>query len=127
MRYSMRSGPVADSLAPRLLLSVCLVVVSVGVQAGASAAAASVERGAQLFQHYCTQCHGQDGRAQLDVISDATDLTDPEAYYSGNSPQDIFNSVANGTGVAMPGWRAQLGSDEAIWDLVNFIRSLWAE
>lgn len=87
----------------------------------------SVARGAQLFQQYCTECHGRDGRAQMDVISDATDLTDPEAYYSGSSEQEIFNSIANGAGVAMPAWRAQLGSDESIWDLVNFIRSLQGE
>ena len=88
---------------------------------------ASVARGAQLFLQYCTECHGRDGRAQMDVISDATDLTDPEAYYSGSSEQDIFNSIANGAGVAMPAWRSQLGSDDAIWDLVNFIGSLQGE
>ena len=84
----------------------------------------SVARGGQLFQQFCTECHGRDGRAQVDVISDATDLTDPEAYYSGSSEQEIFNSIANGAGVAMPAWRTQLGSDESIWDVVNFIRSL---
>lgn len=88
---------------------------------------ASVARGAQLFQQFCTECHGRDGRAQVDVISDATDLTDPEAYYSGTTDQDIFNSIANGAGVAMPAWRSQLGSDEAIWDVVRFIRSLQAQ
>ena len=84
----------------------------------------SVARGGQLFQQFCTECHGRDGRAQVDVISDATDLTDPQAYYSGSSEQEIFNSIANGAGVAMPAWRAQLGSDQSIWDVVNFIRSL---
>jgi mono/diheme cytochrome c family protein len=87
----------------------------------------SVARGAQLFQQFCTQCHGRDGRAQVDVISDATDLTDPEAYYSGSSEQEIFNSIANGAGVAMPAWRTQLGTDDAIWDVVNFILSLQGE
>ena len=87
----------------------------------------SIARGAQLFQQYCTECHGRDGRAQMDVISDATDLTEPEAYYSGSSEQEIFNSIANGAGVAMPAWRSQLGSDESIWDVVNFIRSLQGE
>ena len=90
----------------------------------AAAEEASVGRGAQLFQQFCTECHGRDGRAQVDVISDATDLTDPDAYYSGTTDQDIFNSIANGAGVAMPAWRSQLGSDEAIWDVVSFIRSL---
>ncbi len=89
--------------------------------------AASVSRGAQTFQQYCTECHGRDGRAQVDVISDATDLTDPEAYYSGTSEQDIYNSIAFGAGVAMPPWESQLKSEAEIWHLVNFIRSLWAD
>lgn len=89
--------------------------------------AEAIERGARLFQQYCTECHGRDGRAQVDVISDATDLTLPAYYYSGSSDQDIFNSIANGAGVAMPAWRAQLGSDAAIWDLVYYIKTLWAE
>ncbi len=45
--------------------------------------AASIAQGAQLYQQFCTQCHGKDGRAQMDVISDATDLTFPEDYYNG--------------------------------------------
>jgi mono/diheme cytochrome c family protein len=89
--------------------------------------AASVERGAQTYQRYCTECHGRDGRAQMDVISDATDLTDPEAYYNGSTEQDIHTSIAQGAGVGMPPWQAQLKTEEAIWDLVNFIRSLWSE
>ena len=39
----------------------------------------------------------------------------------------MFNSIANGTGESMPGWRIELGSDESIWDLVNYIRSFWSE
>ena len=89
--------------------------------------AAAIERGAQLFQQYCTECHGRDGRAQLDVISDATDLTQPTYYYSGSSDQEVYNSIANGAGVAMPAWRAQLGSDAAVWDLVYYVKTLWEE
>lgn len=88
---------------------------------------ASIKRGAGLFQLYCTECHGRDGRAQMDVISDATDLTDPEAYYSGSSPQEIFTSISNGAGVAMPAWGSVLDGDDKIQDLVHFIRSLWTE
>jgi mono/diheme cytochrome c family protein len=40
----------------------------------------------------------------------------------------MFNSIAYGAGgAAMPGWQIELGSDEAIWDLVNYIRSYWGE
>jgi mono/diheme cytochrome c family protein len=89
--------------------------------------AASVARGGQVFQQYCTECHGRDGKAQVDVISDATDLTEPEAYYSGASQDDIFNSISNGAGVAMPAWNVQISDETDIWHLVNFIRSLWTE
>ncbi len=89
--------------------------------------AEAVQRGAQLYVQHCTQCHGQDGRAQVDVIADASDLTQPADYYNGSSDQDIYNSIAVGAGVAMPAWRNVVGSDEAVWDLVYFVKSLWAE
>ncbi len=115
-------------LLPTLLAAGCF-----GLACSATAAdrppgdAAAVERGAQLFQQYCTECHGRDGRAQMDVISDATDLTMPADYYSGSTDEEIYNSIANGAGVAMPAWREVVGSDEAVWDLVYYVKSLWAE
>ena len=111
----------------RLCLCLFLVAPTAPGWAGEPPAddAASIERGSQLFQLYCTECHGRDGRAQMDVIADATELTDPEAYYSGSSPQDIFTSIDNGAGVAMPAWGPVFNSDDKIWDLVHFIRSLW--
>lgn len=92
-----------------------------------SADDASAAQGGQIFQLYCTECHGRDGRAQMDVISDATDLTDPDAYYNGSTRDDIFNSINNGAGVGMPAWGAQLGGDDKIWSLVDFIQSLWVQ
>ena len=103
-----------------------LLVASQG-QAQPPADEAAVARGALSYRQYCTECHGKDGRAQLDVISDATDLTYPADYYNGHSDEDIYNSIANGAGVAMPAWRSVVGSDEAVWDLVYFVKSLWAE
>ena len=85
----------------------------------------SVAQGAQLFQQYCTECHGKDGRALMDVISDATDLTDPEAYYNGSTQNDMFRSINEGAGVGMPPWSFQLKDERDMWHLVNFIRSLW--
>ena len=115
------------------LLRVLAAAACIGFLAPAIAAdppvndAAAVERGSRVYQQYCTECHGRDGRAQLDVIADATDLTMPVDYYSGSTNEDIYNSIANGAGVAMPAWRPVLGSDEAIWDLVYFVKSLWVE
>lgn len=67
------------------------------------------------------------GTGGFDPLPGATNLADPTTYSYGTSEEDVFNSIANGTGAAMPGWRAELGSDEAIWDLVSYIRSLWSE
>jgi len=125
MRFSLFTFYDFRNFLPRLCLGMLCTLQATANPVPADDA--SVARGAQLFLQYCTECHGRDGRAQMDVISDATDLTDPEAYYSGSSEQDIFNSIANGAGVAMPAWRSQLGSDDAIWDLVNFIGSLQGE
>ena len=71
-----------------------------------------------------TDCLAGYIKAQL---PDATDLTEPEAYYSGASQQDIFNSISNGAGVAMPAWNVQIADESDIWHLVNFIRSLWTD
>ncbi|MCB1704968.1 MAG: c-type cytochrome [Halioglobus sp.] len=65
--------------------------------------------------------------ARFDPVPGATNLADPLGYFYGTSEEDIFNSIADGTGAAMPGWRTELGGDEAIWDLVNYVRSLWGE
>ncbi len=56
-----------------------------------------------------------------------TDLSRPQTFYYGTSAEEVFNSTANGTGAAMPGWRTELGSDESIWDVVNYIRSFWGD
>ncbi len=90
-----------------------------------ASSAESIARGKALYVQHCTTCHGNDGRALVDVISDATDLTDPEAYYSGTSPEEIFTSVRDGAGVSMPPFSFQIKDEQDIWHLVNFIRSLW--
>jgi hypothetical protein len=57
----------------------------------------------------------------------ATDLSDPQTFFYGTSEEEVFNSIAKGTGAAMPGWRTDIGSEEDIWDVVNYIRSFWNE
>ncbi|MGI9287699.1 MAG: c-type cytochrome [Pseudomonadales bacterium] len=86
---------------------------------------ASVTKGKALYLRYCTECHGTNGKAQVDVIADATDLTEPEAWYSGTSEGEIFHSIRDGAGVAMPPFSFQIKEETDIWHLVNFVRSLW--
>ncbi len=86
----------------------------------------SIAAGKSLFARNCTGCHGADGKAQVDVVADATDLTAPKFYKSGTSEGEMFRSIRDGAGETMPPFKEQLSADE-IWNLVNFIRNLWPE
>lgn len=57
----------------------------------------------------------------------ATDLTNPDTYMYGTTELDLFFNIANGTGATMAGFIDQLGGEEGVWDVVNYIRSLWPE
>ena len=86
----------------------------------------SITGGRTLFARHCTSCHGPDGKAQVDVVADATDLTSPKWWKSGSSDGEIFRSIRDGAGETMPPFKSQLGPND-LWNLVNFIRSLWPE
>ncbi len=85
----------------------------------------SIARGKGVYTRYCTACHGPDGKSQIDVIADATDLTVPKFYFSGSSEGEVFHSIRDGAGVAMPPYKLDIRREDDIWHLVNFIQSLW--
>jgi mono/diheme cytochrome c family protein len=87
----------------------------------------SIDRGRATFLQNCTSCHGEDGKAEGSLIAAATDLTTPSLYKSGTSEGEIFRSIRDGAGDQMPAFKSQLASETDIWNLVNFIRSLWPE
>jgi mono/diheme cytochrome c family protein len=87
----------------------------------------SIGHGRTLFAQSCSPCHGPDGKSQVDVIGNATDLTSPKDYKSGTSDGEIFRSIRDGAGDTMPSFQSQLAGDSEIWDLVNFVHSLWPE
>ena len=68
-----------------------------------------------------------DGKSQVDVIANATDLTDPEYWISGTSEGEVFRSIRDGAGDAMPPFNAKVEKEEDLWHMVNFVRSLWPE
>ena len=109
--------------------AVLLVTAVFAVRADTPApnTAASIEAGRVLYLRHCTECHGADGRAQMDVIANATDLTEPALYLNGSGVEEIYRSIEEGAGVAMPAWGAQLKGGEEVWQLVNFVRSLWPQ
>lgn len=87
----------------------------------------SISEGRDIFVRNCVGCHGSDGKAQIDVVADATDLTDPKGFRDGTSDGEIFRSIRDGAGASMPSFKSQLDKPDDLWYLVNFIHSLWPE
>lgn len=85
----------------------------------------SIAQGKSVFSRYCTSCHGPDGKSEVDVVADATDLTSPKAWKNGTTDGEIFRSIRDGQGASMPSFRTQIRKEEDLWHLVNFVRSLW--
>ena len=88
---------------------------------------ASIARGKTLYTRECTECHGADGKSLVDVVANATDLTDPKAWRSGVSEGEVFRSIRDGAGEAMPPFSAEIPKEKELWDLTNYLRSLWPE
>ena len=87
---------------------------------------ASVEEGDKLYAADCSMCHGPDGRAATDagrwMYPRAADLT-----FSGvqqYSDRELFWIVKNGIRFSgMPAF-GKVESDEHIWNLVHYVRTL---
>jgi cbb3-type cytochrome c oxidase subunit III len=90
--------------------------------------AKSIARGKLLFvTSGCVSCHGNDGKALIEVVANATDLTNPKVWKNGTAEGQIFRSIRDGAGGAMPAFKGQIGQEEDVWNLVNFIHSLWPQ
>jgi copper transport protein len=89
--------------------------------------AESIARGRQLFAKNCAVCHGTEGRG--DGVAAAALPQRPEDL-SRIAPPPIFPDgvvafrIINGVKM-MPAFKSTLSENE-IWDLLNFIRSLAA-
>ena len=87
----------------------------------------SIARGKDIFLRNCVACHGSSGRG--DGVAAASLPARPKDL-SKLAPPPIFPDgviayrIANGVNL-MPAWKAVL-SDDDLWDLINFIRSLSA-
>lgn len=87
----------------------------------------SIGQGRNVYIRHCAGCHGNDGKATVDVVADATDLTNPKAYTGGTSDGEIARNIRNGRNASMPAFGSQFKNEQELWNLVNFIRSLWPE
>ena len=75
--------------------------------------------GRRLFLNYCSTCHGSDGRGSRGFPN----LADADWLYGG-SPEAIKTSILKGRTGVMPPWKAVLGGEEGVADMVQFVRSL---
>lgn len=87
---------------------------------------ASIDKGKRLFLQNCTGCHGDDGKAELAVVAEATNLTEPKGYKDGTTEGELFRNIRDGAGSQMPPFKDTL-NEQQTWDLVNFVRSLWPD
>ena len=127
-------------MAKRALLLACLSLVVAAPQNSKSTKAGaakdpvpytrkSIAQGKQFYLIHCVECHDQDGKGlgRRDFSGTApADLTAPDEWLHGTSAADIFASIRTGTKEDMPPFKDKL-RDEQIWDMVNFVRSLWPE
>jgi len=105
----------------------CLLVFVLDAQAPYTRK--SIASGQQFYLRNCADCHDRDGRSLSGRDFTSTppaDLTDPDSWKHGITPEAIFSSIRNGTKEEMPPFKARL-TDEQIWNIVNFVRSLWPE
>ena len=85
----------------------------------------SISKGRTAYLQYaCSTCHGDDGKSLVLLAGKPTDLTDPKVWVKGTSEGEIFRSIRDGVS-GMPSFRQEIGDTDKIWNLVNFIRSLW--
>ena len=89
-----------------------------GVDANPYTSDEDVRVGGELFASRCSVCHGADGRGDR-----GPDLT-REVYRHGNSDRAIFMNILSGIpNTGMPSVRL---SDQEMWQIVAFVRSLRA-
>lgn len=87
---------------------------------------ASIARGKQFYARFCVKCHGANGKGDTEMReflpTHPSDLTNGQWTYGGRDG-DIFLVIKNGTEYDMEAFADRL-SDDRIWHVVNFMRSL---
>jgi cytochrome c oxidase cbb3-type subunit III len=82
--------------------------------------ATSVELGRKLFVSYnCIDCHGAEGSGAM-----GPSLADGRWHFGG-TPSAVYESIHQGRPDGMPSWGGRI-SEEQIWALVAYVRSLSA-
>jgi cytochrome c len=94
----------------------------------------SIASGKNVYDKYCANCHGVTGNGvseKAQTLAEAgaakpSDLTD-DKWDHGSTDGEIFVNIRDGVGVngAMKGLDGKPGvSDEDMWNIVNYVRTL---
>jgi cytochrome c oxidase cbb3-type subunit 3 len=75
--------------------------------------------GRNLFVNNCAACHGSDGRGAPGFPN----LSDRDWLWGG-TPDAIVHSISDGRVSTMPAWRAALGGDSGVEDVLRYVMSL---
>ena len=89
------------------------------------AAQESRAAGRQLYVFMCRECHGNSGGGDGDMSHAGgvpSNFTD-DVWQHGETDGEIFTVIQEGVTADMQGYGDRL-SDEQIWHLVNYLRSL---
>jgi copper transport protein len=89
---------------------------------------ASFERGRAIYAANCASCHGVEGLGDGPLAATLTPQPANLALHVPLHPEgDTYVFIANGfPNTAMPAWSGTL-SEEQIWDVVNYLRTEFAE
>ncbi|PWT96125.1 MAG: hypothetical protein C5B55_00450 [Blastocatellia bacterium] len=92
----------------------------------ASGSPATKRTPVQVYNKYCVECHGTDGRAKTRKakFNHARDIADPK-WQDDVTDERIYNSIMNGRNVRgnMPAFSKKITDQEAD-DLVTYVRQL---
>ncbi|MEA2623293.1 MAG: hypothetical protein QOH61_2203 [Chloroflexota bacterium] len=127
---------------PLLVAVVVVIALSVAVALGGGliggtpdptnpvpATVDSIDRGAALYGSSCAACHGADARGGGPMAGTTAvqppALTGPSSHLGHHSDGQLYQIISGGLPGGMPSWAGKL-SEQDIWDLVNFLRSIQA-
>ncbi len=129
-QFNLSAIPEPGSVENYLATSTRHLLVRRGSREGIPSApvnlAASIEEGDKLYGTDCAACHGLDGHKPTDpgrwMYPRAADLTSREVQQY--SDRELFWIVRNGIRLSgMPAF-GNVETDERIWNLVNYVRTL---
>jgi mono/diheme cytochrome c family protein len=129
-QFSLSARPDPSQIEARLALKVRHWIISWEVRKHTAkelpAGPDTIGSGGMTFNGDCAFCHGQDGRTPSDVgqgmYPRVPSLASPEVQQWSDA--ELFWIIRNGNRYTGMGGFGKSLSDEQIWDLVHYVRSL---